>query len=85
MSWLSDIAGKAETFLNAMDKSAASAISSATTVVQSTDIGAILSPGSKDLGTPSGPPSRRHSRKHSMRSNASRDANFGFDTEFIET
>jgi len=34
MSWLSEIAGKAENFLNAMDKGAASAISHATNVVQ---------------------------------------------------
>ena len=85
MSWLSqisDIAGKAEKFLNDMDKSAASAISQATTAVQNTSLGSTLS-------SPSGPSSRSHSRKVSMKSdvdtNDSGSMTHGFDTEFIET
>lgn len=81
MSWLSDIAGKAENFLNAMDKGAASAINQATTVVQSTSLASLTSP--------SGPGSRTHSRKVSMKSDLDTNdsgsmIHFG-DTEFIET
>ncbi len=89
MSWLSDIAGKAENFLNAMDKSAASVVSSATEVVANSALmGATLTGSSPGHSAPS---SRRHSRKHSMRSDLgdldrrSTTTSTAFDTEFIET
>ncbi|KAH9393413.1 Golgin sub A member 5 [Tyrophagus putrescentiae] len=88
MSWLSDIAGKAENFLNAMDKSAASVVSSATEVVANSGLGATLTGSSPGHSAPS---SRRHSRKHSMRSDLgdldrrSTTTSTAFDTEFIET
>lgn len=88
MSWLSDIAGKAENFLNAMDKSAASVVSSATEVVANSGLGATLTGNSPGNSAPS---SRRHSRKHSMRSDLgdldrrSTTTSTAFDTEFIET
>lgn len=86
MSWLSDIAGKAENFLNAMDKSAASAISQATNVVQQ---GSIPNMNNSVLhhhnlhSSPNGSSKAASvsSRKHSFKS----DFDFSNDAEYIET
>ena len=69
MSWLSDFAGKAENFLNAMDKSAASAINQATNAVQNTNV---QQTASTRVNT--------SNRKYSIKS----DMDFN-DAEFIET
>ena len=74
MSWLSDFAGKAENFLNAMDKGAASAITQATNVVHNAST-SITSPGS-------GPGSRKYSMRSDLDTN---DSGSHFGAEYIET